>query len=174
MQTGPRLRQSHRGVTLIEVLLVVGLIAILAGNVINAIRPKKNLGDAKDAKRRQDLNVMIEALYQYQIDYHRFPDISGMPRLDRQNRDVCVLTGSQLLPCVITAPPQRLPLGPLLPKYLAKLPRDPDQPGNPGKCAESFTVEDCTTGYQLWLDESGRIHASAPLGNEKQGIELAR
>ena len=174
MQTGPRLRQSHRGVTLIEVLLVVGLIAILAGNVINAIRPKKNLADAKDAKRRQDLNAMIEALYQYQIDYHRFPVTVGIATLDQQHRDVCTLTGSQLLPCGLVPPPRRLPLGTLIPKYLAKLPRDPDQPGNPGKCAESFTVEDCTTGYQLWLDESGRIHASAPLGNQQQGIELAR
>jgi type II secretory pathway pseudopilin PulG len=155
-------------------LLTVVIIAILTGIVLVAIRPKKNLADAKDAKRRQDLNAMIEALYQYQIDHNRFPVTVGIATLDQQHRDVCTLTGSQLLPCGLVPPPRRLPLGTLIPKYLAKLPRDPEQPGNPAKCTQSFKADDCITGYQLWLDEAGRIHASAPLGDEKQGIELAR
>ena len=174
MQPTTMSRQSRSGFALIEILLTVVIIAILTGIVIVAIRPQKNLADAKDAKRRQDLNAMIEALYQYQIDYNRFPVTVGIATLDQQHRDVCTLTGSQLLPCLFVQPPRRLPLGLLVPEYLAKLPRDPEQPGIPGECETSLDPGDCTTGYQLWLDEAGRIHASAPLGNQKQGIELAR
>ncbi len=175
MQAAPVSRQSRSGFTLIEILLTVVIIAILTGIVLVAIRPKKNLADAKDAQRRHDLTAMINALYQYQIDHDIFPQSTTYSSLDQIKRDVCSLTGStNLLPCNFVAPPQRLPLGFLIPEYIAELPRDPKQAGNPGECETSLDPDDCTTGYQLWLDEAGRIHASAPLGNEKQGIELAR
>src|SRR3989344_5347506 len=58
----------RKGFTLIEVLLVMGIIAILASIVIVAITPTKQLADARDAQRRSDVNSILNAVYQFAID----------------------------------------------------------------------------------------------------------
>lgn len=57
-----------KGFTLIEVLLVVAIIAILAGIVILAVNPAKQLADTRNASRRSDVSTILNALYQYSID----------------------------------------------------------------------------------------------------------
>lgn len=61
-------RPVKRGFTLIEILLVVAAIAILAGIVILAINPGKQLGQTRDAQRRADVNTILNAVYQWSLD----------------------------------------------------------------------------------------------------------
>lgn len=57
-----------KGFTLLEVLLVVGAIAVIAGIVILAINPSKQLAETRNAQRRVDINTILNGIYQYAID----------------------------------------------------------------------------------------------------------
>lgn len=56
------------GFTLLEILLVVALLAILAGIVILAINPAKQLATTRNSQRAVDVNTILNAAYQYAID----------------------------------------------------------------------------------------------------------
>jgi prepilin-type N-terminal cleavage/methylation domain-containing protein len=65
-----------KGFTLLEILLVVAAIAILAGIVILAINPVKQLADTRNAQRSVDVNTILNGVYQYSIDNKgALPDI---------------------------------------------------------------------------------------------------
>src|SRR6266542_1200854 len=58
----------QKGFTLLEVLLVVAIIAILAGIVIIAINPGKNLADTRNTQRQADVTTILNGVYQYSLD----------------------------------------------------------------------------------------------------------
>lgn len=62
------IRKNHKGFTLIEVLLVVAIISILAGIVILAINPSRQLAQSKNAQRAADVTTILNAIYQYSLD----------------------------------------------------------------------------------------------------------
>lgn len=57
-----------KGFTLIEILLVIGIIAVLATVVIVALDPAKRFADARNARRLSDIQSILAAVQQYIID----------------------------------------------------------------------------------------------------------
>ena len=60
--------RHQRGFTLIEILIVIGIIAILAAVVIVAINPARQFDQANDTARRSDLTELLSAISRERID----------------------------------------------------------------------------------------------------------
>ena len=56
------------GFTMVELIIVIAIIAILAGIIFVAIDPARRLHEARNARRRSDVNTVLDALIKYQAD----------------------------------------------------------------------------------------------------------
>ena len=116
--------KNRKGFTLLEILLVVAALAILAGIVILAINPTKQLGETRDAQRRSDVNAVLNAVYQYSIDHDgSFP--SDIVAGGTCATDFICRTDTGDSVADNTACGALVYLGELTPDYLTALPEDP-------------------------------------------------
>lgn len=60
--------KNKNGFTLIEILLVIGIIAVLATVVIVALNPAQRFADARNARRLSDIQSILSATQQYIVD----------------------------------------------------------------------------------------------------------
>jgi type IV pilus assembly protein PilA len=140
--------KQTKGFTLLEILLVVAAIAILAGIVIVAINPARQLAETRDAQRRSDVNALSSAITQYTIRYG--PGINDYlnsasdcsPSYDSTEFGICV-TGGACAGVSLDSP--------LVPEFIPSIPVDPTVGGD-----ASFS------GYTAILLEDNRILVCAP------------
>ncbi len=147
----------RRGFTLIELLLVIGIIAILASIVIVAINPTKQLGDARNAQRRSDVNTILNAVYQYAIDNNgQLP--TGIPTGQAAASEIC--TADAVLAGTCGA---GVDLNVLTGSYLVSIPADPQSTGT-------------GTDYMIYKDTRGRVtvYASTTEGDPAPTISVTR
>ncbi len=153
------MKKYNKGFTLIEILLVVAAIAILAGIVILAINPIKQLGETRNAERRADVNTILNAVYQYAIDNNgNLPTlVTGACGNDVATKQICKLapggdcpTGTDL--SVITTSE----------KYLTAMPTDPTGVSTDG------------TGYYITKTANGRVTVCAPSAEQGAPISVTR
>jgi len=148
--------KTQKGFTLLEILLVVAAISILAGIVIVAINPSKQLGETRNAKRYSDVRSILDAVHQYSIDNNgALPIVISTSSPTEICKTGAACTGLTDLE-VIT----------LNGKYLISIPIDPSCPTD---CA-TFGV-----GYKIYRDSTtNRVTVSAPSAEQNKTINATR
>lgn len=140
-------RKSQAGFTLLEILLVVAAIAILAGIVIVAINPSKQLGDTRNAQRKTDVNTILNAVYQYAIDNNGTLPAS----ITTTSTEVCsTATCSGLIDLAVLT---------LNEKFLVSIPLEPQKTNANG------------AGYMIKKSANGRVTVDAQF--EEQGATIS-
>jgi type IV pilus assembly protein PilA len=153
-------KQEKQGFTLIEVLLVIGIIAILAAIVIIAINPARQLAQARNTQRWSNINTILNAVHQYAVDNRgNLPTtivtttatemctsgVASSTCTSSSLTDLSVLTASEL--------------------YLTALPSDP---GCPTGCNTNGI------GYKISKSANGRITVTAPSAELGATISVTR
>ena len=149
-----KLLRNQKGFTLIEILLVVAAIAILAGIVIVAINPAKQLGDTRNASRNSAVNTVLNGVTQYAVDNNGILP-AGITITPTEICSSAVATSS----CTGLVDLSVLTAGG---KYITAIPDEP-QKTNPNGA-----------GYMISKNANGRVTVSASFAESGATISVTR
>jgi prepilin-type N-terminal cleavage/methylation domain-containing protein len=143
------LRNKEKGFTLIEILVVIGILAVLLAIVLIAINPQQQFQQANDTQRRSDVNAVLNAISSYAAQNKgQLPaGITGTAKPLKLSDPV---VGTELDLCAA-----------LVPTYIADLPLDPTlgvkDPDTGAVCA----ADTYTTGYTVQSAAGNRVTVTA-------------
>ncbi len=106
---------THGRFTLIELLLVIGIVAILGAIVLVIMSPNDQLKDAYNIQRRQDIGGILNAVYKYGID-----NKGNLPALPSTATEICRSQPDSDCKGLVD-------LSMLRGKYLSTIPADPEE-----------------------------------------------
>lgn len=132
------------GFTLIEVLVVMGIIALLSTIVLVAINPARQFAQSRDTQRTSNVTALLNAIGQRAVDNRGiFETGCAAGQIPATTTVIKSSGGFDIYPCIV-------------PVYMALLPVDPKNGTFTGPTSYD-------TGYTLTRDSvTGRITVAAP------------
>jgi type IV pilus assembly protein PilA len=149
---------KSRGFTLIEILVVIGIIAILAAVVIVALNPARQFAQARNAQRSSNVNTLLNAVSQRMADYRGLWTYGGTTGCDDIPTTPANIGSNSanagfvdIKACIV-------------PTYVSTMVYDPSAP----------TAGIASTGYYISKDSNGRITVSSPYAELGTVISVTR
>ncbi len=166
---------GKQGFTLMELLIVVGLVAAIAVAALVLLNPWAQMGKGYDARRKHDLNQLQHAFEEY------YNDTGCYPRTDvvcfDSPKNVCSISKTVTSKLCHICGREAKPTGyAAIKPYLSELPCDPehpakdylyevDRPGcgrDPASCNEfACTATYCPKWYRVYSDLSSKEDADS-------------
>jgi len=139
--------KKRQAFTLIEILLVIGIIVLLAGAIIVAINPGRQFAKARNTQRVTDVNAILSSIVQDMTDNQGRWNCTGST-----NYATSLPATTATIVTVAENNSSEINLSCLAPNYVPRIPVDPSKQNT-----------DTNTGYTLQYNTStGRITICAP------------
>ncbi len=136
-------REVKAGFTLIEVLVVMGIIALLSTIVLVAINPSRQFAQSRDTQRTSNVVSILNAIGQRAVDNRGIFETGCAAGVIPSTTTAIKSGGFDLYPCIV-------------PTYMAMMPVDP-------KVGNFTSASSYDTGYTVVRDATtGRITVAAP------------
>lgn len=149
----------NKGFTLIEILVVVGIIAVLATIVIIAINPAKQFAQARNTQRTSNVNAILNAIGQ------RVADNKGIFQGSFTIGATTYTCPTLATGDIYSGPGTGMNLSCLVPTYISALPTDPTWISGVDTLYNITVDQDCTG-----TSTPGRISVSAPLAANETAV----
>lgn len=146
------MKTKNKGFTLVELMVVIGILTVILAIVLIAVNPSRQLSKANDTQRRSDVSAILSAVYQYAVD-----NKGALPAaITSTATDMKSATGGANICSDLVA------------TYIAALPVDPST-GSFTSCSEY------ETGYTIVKDATtNRVTVSAPSTEGDEAISVTR
>ena len=158
------MKNFRKGFTLLEILLVVGIIAILAGITIVAINPSKQLAQVRNTERKSDLKQLYNAMTQFYIDKSYYP---ASTTISATLAEVCNTGSASATTTAVNGDScdTLINLSELVPTYITAIPTDPTGTSSLlSFIPTAYAAPAATgTGYKVGVSDSKKVLLSAPL-----------
>lgn len=148
--------KSNKGFTLVELLVVVGILAVLLAITLIAINPARQFSQTNNTKRSSDVSAILNAITQYAADNR-----GALPAGITTTPQTISNTGADICASLVT-------------QYIAALPVDP-LTNNGTPVTDCAAVGGYDTNYTVVRSAvDNRITVTAPAAELSQTISVTR